>query len=46
MSDLALSIPEARAARPRSATRILRTVQTVSIFIIALVIVSPLLLPR
>ncbi len=44
MSDIALSIPEARAARPRSATRILRTIQTVSIFIIALVIVSPLLL--
>jgi multiple sugar transport system permease protein len=44
MSDIALSIPKVRAARPRSAARVLRIVQTVSIFIIALVIVSPLLL--
>ncbi|MBX5179824.1 carbohydrate ABC transporter permease [Rhizobium lentis] len=44
MSDIALSIPQARAGRPRSAARVLRTIQTVSIFIIALVIVSPLLL--
>ncbi|MBP2447878.1 carbohydrate ABC transporter permease [Rhizobium leguminosarum] len=44
MSDIALSIPQARTARPRSAATVLRIIQTTCIFIIALVIVSPLLL--
>ncbi|EJC83827.1 ABC-type sugar transport system, permease component [Rhizobium leguminosarum bv. trifolii WSM2297] len=44
MSDIALSIPQARTARPRSAATVLRIIQTICIFIIALVIVSPLLL--
>ncbi len=44
MSDIALSIPQARTARPRSAAVVLRIIQTICIFIIALVIVSPLLL--
>ncbi|MFS2176836.1 carbohydrate ABC transporter permease [Rhizobium pisi] len=44
MSDIALSIQQARLARPLSAARVLRLIQVTCIFIIALVIVSPLLL--